>query len=593
MDEPYARQLVVINELTAYSFLPNNSREQNPDRSMFWNSMSLKVATAFNESSEQQLPGISTLQHFIDLYFKHFGPLWPLLTFQNLKVNHLHPALYLVLTSIGAMYGGTAACNYGAMIHNSIRTQLTIAFELDDLEGDFLWLAQARLLTQVAALYFGQPKAFSYAQHLGALLVAQARRMDLFSAAHAQNAEATFRHLSGSSPDSNRLGIWLHLEARRRLAFGIFRGDTYTSVLLHVKPLVSMEEIDLELPSCDTVWRAEKMPTQVCLYLIEHDRTPSRDMRASDIYRVALDPNEALPPLDPAGHELLLFGLQWPMWRFSRDQKVFERLTGQERDCLVQQQDVADSPDSMIRSTATENTGSTSRNSNMQSTSTTKFEVEHLDGSSRRMLDLASEYRRFMAALRKWELALPLVKGFVHTDGDRSSLLSSLILYHVGYLRLYAPVGDLHQIQYRLADNRPLDDALLRSVRQWANSDRGRLAAERACSIWCLITAESRKAQAQRVRFNLLAFTGLHHGAVLLWSYAGARDLSSDLQSGRLPLSLDMLDNPLSTTLVTRAESSKILGSFVRLYDLISPARWSSLAKAANNLANQDFPILN
>lgn len=556
--------------------------------------MSVKVAVAFQITSDQGLSSSSILQHFVDLYFKHFGPLWPLLSMQNLQVDHLHPMLYLVLTSIGAMYGGAASCNYGTMIHNHVRSQLTSAIELEDLESDFTWLAQARLLTQVAALYFGQPNAFSYAQHLGALLVAQARRMDLFSAARAESSTAKFQQLSGSSADSHRLAIWLDLEARRRLAFGIFRGDTYTSVLLHVKPLVCMEEIDLELPSCDAVWRAEKMSPQVCLHMIEHDRSPSRGIMASDIYRVALDSDEPLPPLDPAGHELLLFGLQWPVWRFSRDQKLFERLTGEERDCVKQQQDLAESPQSTTISLATGNSSLGNKLSKIRSATTTiRLEADRLDRSSRRMTDLAFGYRRLIAAFHKWEEGLSLVKNFVHTDGDRSSLLSSLILYHLSFLRLHAPVEDLFQIHYQLADNRKLEESLIQSVRKWANSPQARLAAERACRIWSLITAESRRAQkSHHVRFNLLAFTGLHHGAVLLWSYAGARDLANDMQNGVAPLSLEMADDPSSRMLVTQAESSSILKSFVRLYDLISPARWSSFAQAAGRMSNQSFPSL-
>ena len=582
----------VVNELVVYSIAPIDSNNRSSDHSMFWHSVSPKLAAAFHIHFEYGPSSSSILQHFIDLYLKHFGPLWPLLTPQDLKVDHLHPMLYLVLTSIGAMYGGAASCIYGTMIHNSIRTQLTSAFELDDFESDFTWLAQARLLIQVAALYFGQPKAFSYAQHLGALLVAQARRMDLFSAAYAESSMARFHQLSGMSSDSNRLAIWLHLETRRRLAFGIFRGDTYTSVLLHVKPLVCLEEIDLELPSCDAVWRAEKMSPQVCLYMIEHDRTPSRDIKASDIYRIALDPDETLPLLDPSGHELLLFGLQWPLWRFSRDQKVFERLTGQDRDCLVQQQDAVESPESVTRSVATGVSSSGIRSSKSASTALTRLEADCLDSCSRKMSDFAFECGRFMAALRKWEQALSQVKKLVHTEGDRSSLLSSLVLYHLGYLRLYAPIQDLHQIQYRLANGGKLEAPLIHSVWQWANSSRARLAAKSACSIWSLINTESRKAQNTRVRFNLLAFTGLHHGAVLLWSYMGARDLADDMQSGAPPLFLETSDDTISKTMVTSAESSNILSSFVTLYDLISPARWSSFAQAANTLSKLSFPSL-
>jgi hypothetical protein len=120
---------------------------------------------------------------------KHFAPLWPLLGMQNFDMDLLHPLLYLTLSSIGAMYSGLKECHFGQMMHECVRKKLlAVAFEIEDLDDDFLWLGQARLLTQVAALYFGQKRAFSYAQHLGSVLAAQARRMDLFSAQAQQNS---------------------------------------------------------------------------------------------------------------------------------------------------------------------------------------------------------------------------------------------------------------------------------------------------------------------------------------------------------------------------------------------------------------------
>jgi hypothetical protein len=195
-----------------------------------------------------------------------------------------------------------------------------------------------------------------------------------------------------------------------------------------------------------------------------------------------------------------------------------------------------------------------------------------------------------MSALQKWKQSLPFLRTLIQSDRDRGSLLSSLMLYHLSYLRLYAPIGDLHQIQYLLADDRPIEKDLIESVCQWANTTRAHLAAEHACTIWSLITKESRRSETVRAKSNLLAFTGLHHGAVVLWCYAGAHDPTHD-EKDNLSLNLDYPNNSQPSIPVQRSQTKSLLMSFVRLYDLISPARWPSFAKAAAKLSNQQFPL--
>ncbi|KIW68452.1 hypothetical protein PV04_04395 [Phialophora macrospora] len=575
-DDTNSDQARIVNELVTYASSFTNLSDHGPKPSAYWASISSRINAAFELSPRPGESDAPTLRYFVDLYFKHFGPLWPLISLRNLELDNMHPLLFLVLTSIGAMYGGRSASSYGVLMHENVRRPLTLAIELDDGEDNLLWLAQARLLTQVAALYFGQSKAFSYSQHLGALLVGQARRMDLFSAIPAENAMKKFRLSKDCMPDTDRLDIWLQLETRRRLAFGIFRGATYLSVLLHTKPLVLMDEIDLTFPTCNAVWRSGPMAPGLCLQMIEHDRSPSAEMRASDVYRIAMDRHEPLPPLDPASHELLMFGLQWPLWQFSRDQEGFSRLTGQP----IQAFDPHDAgEDTSSGNTVPGTTPATAKYS----------EANSIDRPMRQMSDLRTECSRFPMALQKWERALPLVKTFVQTGIDRGSLLSGLVLYHLDYVRLNAPIEKLHQIQYRLADNRPLSEDLVEAVRHWANSPPGHSAAERACTLWSLISREAFVAVCRRAKFNLLAFTALHHCAVLLWAYAGAHKPTDEVSAPALtlaPLSDDE-DVPIP---VSRSDCSRMLTLFVQLYGLISPARWSSFARAVNVLRRQEFP---
>ncbi|KAJ8117586.1 hypothetical protein OPT61_g1247 [Boeremia exigua] len=540
----------------------------------------------------------AALKHFTQLYAEHFHTLWPLLPRRTLDSGNMHPLLYLVLASIGAMYMDGSSSECGMYLHDAVRRRLVLPLELDENEDDLVWLAQARLLTQVAALYFGQPRAFSYAQHLGTLLTTQARRMSLFCNTNHRQRLLQLKSMKGIATDSLRLNLWLSIEERRRLAFGIFRGDTFTSVLLNTKPLVALEEIALEFPTCHSVFNSSSnLDPRLALDMIEHHQTPNQNVRASDVLHVLLERNEILPPLEPGALEILLFGLQSHVWRFSYDRQLLEHLTAgvstdvdlgiglekmQEEENITSVQglecDFLDPPFKKHRR------------------DTITSEVDSLDNRSYEMADLTSERQRLLAALAKWERALPLAKTLARNEEDRSYLLSSLILYHLSLMRLYAPVEDIHQIHYRLADKQPVPNDLVMSVRTWSQSTRARIAVEKVRSVWSLITQETRRGRG-RSRFNFNAYIGLHHSAAMLWVYQGATNseqmddsLSAFSTSGSLQMYQGENLSPTFPMYAEKAEDKVMLRTFVDLFHAMSPARWSSFAEVANDLPTLAFP---
>lgn len=567
-----------IDQLVSYAGKEGHLANSQ-QRMAFWNLKSDDISRSFSPSF--QIGGTSSasaniLQAFVQLYFDHFHRLWPLLSHQNLELGKIHPYLYLVLSSIGAMYGCRSSCEYGTMMHTALCSRLVHPVELETEDpdgGDFLWLAQSRLLTQVAALYFGQVKAFSFAQHLGVLLVTHARKLNLFSGSYTRSRISQLHHMRDDSLERERLNVWLDVEARRRLAFGVFRGDAFTSIVLNTRPLVSLDEIDLEFPTCESVWAGPKLTPRQALDTIDHDRTPSKHMRASDIYRILLDRDEVLPPLDPLAHELSLFGLQGPLWRFAHDDQLFERLTGHQDN--VEFWDSCPEPKLGARK---------------RRRSTITSEADTLDIVTRRMSDLIIERERLKMALCKWERALPTVKSFARTEQDRNFILSSLILYHLGYMRLLAPIEAVHQIQYQLGEQRLPEKASLQKVMDWARSPRARLAISRANSLCSLIAKESRLAPEKRSKVNLLAFIGLHHGSALLWAYLGSVDETaenewiSELRFGAREQSSEDSDSEEGD------DFSTLICHLIDLYGRINPAGWSSFVEATRILARKKFP---
>ncbi|GKU15805.1 unnamed protein product [Fusarium langsethiae] len=516
-----------------------------------------------------------TLEYFIKLYIDHFHPLWPMLPRRTLVTGNLHPVLYLVLTSIGSMYLGPVGSQYGVMMHNTMRRHLVMFLEIDIIQDSLVWLAQARLLTQVAALYFGQPRAFSYAQHLGTLLTSQARRMCLFSGIVHRQRVSQFKRSKRIVQDAERFELWLVIEERRRLAFGIFRGGIFTSMLLNTKPLIALDEIDLEFPCCDAVWNGQDLDPRVALEMIEHDCTPSRDMRASDIYSILLERDEVLPPLEPVAHELLLFGLQPLIWRFSYDRQIAQNLGGE----LDMEPEISPAGDD-------DGFAGYSPPKKRRRRDTFASEAESLDARSYQMSDLIDERRRLMAALSKWERALALAKSFARTEQDRSYLLSGLILYHMSFLRLYAPVEDINQIHYRVSDKRPIPKDLIVATKTWTATPKARLALDKVRMIWTLITQQFQPGKA-RSKFNFNAFIGLHHGAAVLWAYNGTQALEHGRGTGSAPWQSHG-QVPAIPLQGDHADITELLKSFLELFHKVSPAKWSSFADVT--VPSAEFP---
>lgn len=550
---------IVIDDLTTYAVAGFSNPFTSNRHGEYWSSKSTMICESFNiDLSPQQ----TAMKHFMDLYLMHFWPLWPVLAKQELDIDTLHPLLCLVLVSVGAMYGGSGSVTFGSMMHNKTRTFLTMGFELDHDDEDFTWLAQARLYTQVAALYFGQARAFTYAQHLGALLIAQARRMGLYSADLYERAHQNFELLKSTRRSHERLAIWLQLEGRRRLAFGVFRADTYTSVLLDTPPLLSMEELDVTLPSCDAVWRADAMPVDACLHMIDHDRSPCRKLRASALYHIALEPEEPLPVLEPVAHEILQFGLQNPLGRYRYGHSPLPHWTGSSG--CNSSQEISNSSIPAVAG-ATQSSFAISRESKSLSTPT------------RTMSRLAQEYRHVLQSQVKWEGALQVVKTFLTNENDRGSLMSGLVLFHLGHLRLHAPISELHQLQYNLSVQKSLEASPTALLKEWTTSSSARLAAQHSCSLFSLVASEVDKEGSNRVKFNLLAFIGLHHAAVILWSYMGSSGSISPSDANNMHIEL-----PDHTTLaICERNSKEVMQAFVDLLYRISPGSWSSFAEAA------------
>ena len=102
--------------------------------------------------------------------------------------------------------------------------------------------------------------------------------------------------------------------------------------------------------------------------------------------------------------------------------------------------------------------------------------------------------------------------------------------------------------------------------------------------IWSLLHHEINRSGPEKAKYNLLAFSGLHHAAVVIWAFAGAHQE----QNADLPDLLGCDDS--APILLRRDHSGVLLRTVASLYKRLIPRGWVSFAAAAEQLAAHPFP---
>lgn len=511
------------------------------------------------------------LERYVDLYFRHFYLLWPLCPHPRGGYQQIHPLFYLAMTSIGAMYDGPEDIYFGALLHEIMRSALMNSpLEMDDLDEDSLAVGQALISIQITALYFGHKNAFSFAQRLGGVLAAHARKIGLFT----QIPSRVHPHSAPSENNARpRMCGCVLDETRKRLAFGIMRTEGYVSILLNTKPLVSYEELILDAPVPSATFTNKELNEEEYALAIHQERSKGTGMIYADLVSVALDHDELLPVLSPEGSETLLFGLQRAVWRFSHDPDLFKRL----------KIDIESEPAFEIDQPPRDDLfpqllpGTCDRHD------------DPLDCRFRKLKDLRYDRRCLFQSLHKWKQFFSATQTSGQLKVDRSITLSSLLLYHLSFMRLRAPVGKLQQIAHHLDSSGGAKQTDIQDIYTWSRSAEARSALQHACAIWSMIKRETERPMADQARYNILTLLGLHYAAVIVWTCAGTgiqRAEGSDMMfEPRLMAGLDLS--------ICRQNTRPLLQGFVTLFDKINTRGGlrSSFVAMANNMSNHQFSV--
>ena len=435
------------------------------------------------------------LEPYLDLYLKNFWPLWPLSPRQHFIDHVFAPILYLVMVSIGAMYGNRNSSSFGIALHHRLRDILIQpALELDLPEGLMLPLGQARSLTQAASLYFGHQRAFSYAAHLGGALIVQARKMNLFTTAHNMNKEF--------GDTTHWVKAWINRESKIRLSLAILRLEMYTSALFTTRPLVSGHELDVSLPCSRHIWTTAFTNLDGLAVAVHQDRQSNNNhLLYSDLLSILMDTQSDLPHLDVLHGELLVNALQEEIWEASSSRTRLLRLMPSTT--IVMDSGLGEKMKAMVKKVSSRcDTGLDAHLS--------------LCVESKTVLDQIDKITTALRRLRQHILRGYRTYGTLLDIADRSSLLSCLLAYHLGFLQFHAPVAVIQSACHNKAKNDLKENPQLKS---WAITTEAKTAAEHAGCIFHLLHAETRKAAHERARVNFLTMLGLYHSATVLYAF--------------------------------------------------------------------------
>lgn len=382
---------------------------------------------------------------------------------------------------------------------------------------------------------------------------------------------------SDALQERNTLDSWRYVETRKRLAFGIMRADVYTSVLLNSRPLLSPEEINLTVPQSERLWHNEdKLTPREQLLTLRVESGLHNQILFSDLLRIMFERDERAPLSQSIGHELCLFGMQSALWRFSHDLDLFSRLSG----------DAWSTQRPPSRSTAAEEGSSANQDDPLELDPIGTMVSDNLGQVHRNMSDLHNDRDRVEQALAKWHESFQSSRKSAGFTKDRDSLMSSLLLWNISHMKLHAPLAQLHDISYRAGEKRAVSDGAVKQVRQWAETKNASMATEKALAICDLISRELSRTIDSRACFNFLAFGGLHHATVVLWTMSeigGKGDYSILAKARTSSCFASRLEN---------GDTCSLLLECSKLFKDLSSIGGGSFGTAAEHLSKSQFPTV-
>ncbi|KAF7623101.1 hypothetical protein AFLA_010410 [Aspergillus flavus NRRL3357] len=214
------------------------------------NDMQLK--SNYPQFIELRIPPAPVLNAWVQLYFEHFHPMFPVLHKPTFSTSGSNPFLVLAVAAIGAHFSdipGAQPCLRA--MHELIRRYTSYTCEKLNLRSRELWMTQTILLNQLGLMYSGDRRALELAEIFQAVPVTLARRKRLFT-----NTLPQERLCRLDLPIAEKWHVSILDEQRRRAGFAIWLIDAAYDYNFDLCTTMKADELQNCFPQQDDRWDA-------------------------------------------------------------------------------------------------------------------------------------------------------------------------------------------------------------------------------------------------------------------------------------------------------------------------------------------------
>ncbi|KAK4936731.1 hypothetical protein LTR10_022455 [Elasticomyces elasticus] len=196
---------------------------------------------------EMRIPPAAVLNSWVQLYFEHFHPVFPILHKPSFSGSDAHWLLIFAVAAIGAHFSSLQGAHLCARaMHELVRRQAASMCEQRNEYGRELFMVQVCLLGHVGLMYSGEQRTLEVAEILQGLPPALARRKGLF-----MNRMSYEKFSQMQLTLNQKWQVWTLDEEMRRTGFGVFFHDNFD-----LSRLVRVEELQMSLPQPEERWSA-------------------------------------------------------------------------------------------------------------------------------------------------------------------------------------------------------------------------------------------------------------------------------------------------------------------------------------------------
>ncbi|PWY72452.1 early growth response protein [Aspergillus sclerotioniger CBS 115572] len=212
----------------------------------------MESTPTFPRFTELKIPPLPVINAWVQLYFEHFHPVFPVLHKPTFCTADTHWLLVFTVSAIGAQFSGLPhAQTCSRAMHEMVRRQSLYLCENKNGNARELWLTLVLLLNQLGLRYSGERRALEIAEVYQTLPVTVGRRNRLF-----RNTVSPHKILELEFPIAQKWHIWTLDEQRRRTGFAIWLSDMAFHTHLDLSSVIRVDEMQNTLPQTEELWQA-------------------------------------------------------------------------------------------------------------------------------------------------------------------------------------------------------------------------------------------------------------------------------------------------------------------------------------------------